>query len=1398
MNFSFGGQKHRAHRNRRNAASRKPRSSRRDLQLETLEDRSLLAVNPLVISEINYHPTVPYSGAFDKDQYEFVELYNAGGTPLQLAGVNFQARTGATTNITVTIGSRILQPGDYALLVRNSAAMQERYGAGITSKIAASWPAASTLANSGNTIRLQTPVGINENTIIQFTYDDGSDTGEVFPNRADGNGATLELFEPNDNVDQAYYAAAVNWNSSEEYLGSPGRASALEVNPRIVVNEILANSNDLGGEVDKIELGNISNNPVDLSGWMITDNTDNPVGSSEYLAAYVIPNGTVLQPGQYHVLTQSQFSPVGGNNSFALSSAGERLYLISREADGTRHFEDIIDYDATRTSQSIGRTPNLTGSFLPMTTQTFGAANSAQEPSPLVITEVMYKRWTPNPDLNFIELYNRTNAAINVGANTGWNVAGVSYTFPNGSSIAANTAVVLVGFNLADTTKLTTFRNTYSIPVTVPIFSWFKTTDPGNLSDNGERLALYEPFVDGTIPVPKVLVDSVDFDDDSPWPEGPGGGVAGVSYSLTRTSATNVGDYAHSWRAALPTPGSFTPPAITSPLDGLVISEIMYNPAPLTYENNGDPLPANHLEYVEVYNPTAGALNLSNAGLGQGVEFRFLTGTTIAAGERILVVPFNPAVPSASRDEFLSTYGLEFGGPVRMFGPWTQPGSLSNGGEGLALVDGLGNTIFEVEYNNRGGWPERAAGLGSSLELIDPSAVPLGAANNGPYLNDPTKWRASTEFRGSPGTAGVGAVAPTIVINEVQSHTDPLFTDAIEVFNVSAQPINLDGWFLSDDPTKNPISEWFILPPITLQPGEYITFDACLSDPCNNFSNLPFNLDAAEGEDLFLIGATPEGKAFFADQVYSPPTFNNVSLGRWPNGTGPLFPMASRTISQYNTNPTPGNVYSDGANSGPVNSEVVISEVMYNPGGANPNDFEYIEIQNTLGVPLPLGPVESGAGWTTPPTGWRIDGIVDFEFTSAHTIPALGTMILVSFDPADTAKANAFRQRYGLSAGTPLYGPFEEYKLIPDDGGEITLNRPDSGPAVLPVEERFTPQVLADRVTFDDVAPWPTAANGTGQSLTRSGPTAFGNFSTSWSAAAPSPGSVSTPPAGAPKVTAVTLNGSTWAPAFVTAVSAGNPTPGFTVPKGTQQSGVIPWEKINQVSITFDKAVTIASGALAIRGVNTANYTVSATPTNPSGFTYTWTVTTPIVGDRLLIELDDAKVTSSGSSLDGEWTDNTSTGNSGNGTAGGDFKFRVNVLPGDVDGDGDTQNDDRMDVRLAMFTSTSVGGSTYSTRRDLDGSGKINVVDFIIARNHLNKTLPAGTPNSPAAPDSVVVRANRPDRRATATTARAVTRAAVDQALSADILSGSDTTGSDVSESSSTLRARRAGRAVVR
>jgi hypothetical protein len=354
------------------------------------------------------------------------------------------------------------------------------------------------------------------------------------------------------------------------------------------------------------------------------------------------------------------------------------------------------------------------------------------------------------------------------------------------------------------------------------------------------------------------------------------------------------------------------------------------------------------------------------------------------------------------------------------------------------------------------------------------------------------------------------------------------------------------------------------------------------------------------------------------------------------------------------------------------------------------------------------------------------------------------------------------------------------------------LDKPDTAPTVLPLEERFTPNILVDRVTYDDVAPWPTSPDGTGQSLTRTSSTAFGDFAASWTGSNPTPGSIA-PPSSAPRVTGVILSGTTWTAAFKDAVSTvGSPVQGYSVPKGSGQATVLPWERVNQVSITFDRAVTISTGALTVRGVNTPSYSVAPTPSNPAGFTYTWTINTPVTGDRLILDLDDGKVNAAGLMLDGEWTDNVSPGSSGNGTAGGDFRFKVNILPGDVDGDGDVQNDDFVDVRLAMFS--TAGGGSYDVRRDLVASGIINFVDAIAARNNLNRTLPAGTPSSPAAPDAIVAVANRSSRRGDAAGVRAVARAtAVDRVLSGSLsvsgLSGGDA-DADAADAT-TLRVRR-------
>jgi hypothetical protein len=1420
-------------------------AARRDLRIESLEDRRLLATYKLVVTEINYNPAHQVApGSIDENLYEFIELYNADVASINLQGVTVGGEAGTCPKFLVTLPNFQLDPGEYAVVVRDTTSFRARYGDG--PRIAASYTVNNPCGEDNNLgglpdssssttparVRVSTPTSINP-TVTLVAYDDGGD----FPGRPDGEGVTLVLddYRGVSNATaaaaaNAFYANADNWRSSEEYGGSPGRLGLENHTPRVIINEVLSNSNNATGERDTIELANISNDPVDISGWMLTDNENDDVivGGTEYsiLHAYFIPEGTILQPGGYFVVDESHFNtPSTSPSSFGLSStpstAGEpagSVYLISREADGvTRLYEDGITFDATRTSQSIGRAPNLTGSFWPLTTKTFGSANSEHVASPVVITEIMYKRSPAATNLNYIELYNRTGSTVPLGGTNPWEVQGVSFAFSTGTpvvSILPGEAILIVPFApgtaAAPTVAANTFRNTYGLDSTVRLFGPFGNN--ATLSDNGERLTLLQPYLDGFTHT-DVLADVVDFDSESPWPAAPNGGLPfgapnGTEYSLQRVSLTNIGDLPHSWRGALPDPGEYSPVSLNSLLEGIVVSELMYDPVAANFDANGDPLPANHLEFIEILNTTGTTKTLTNAGIGQGVTYRFPAGTTIAANERLVVVPFDPASATSQRNDFFSRYGLPDAN-VRLFGPWT--GTLSNGGDSIGLFDGVGNTFLEFTYNNRGGWPERADEGGSSLELIDPVAVPEGILFTAPWLNDPTRWRASIDVHGSPGVAGSTPGAPSIVINEVNSHTDPRFSDAVEIYNIGSTPVDISEWMITD--SMDDPSHYSYLPFMTLQPGEYITFDVCVPGNTCEGGILNFNIDAAQGDEIYLVSAVGLSLDKFVDQVQVPATFGDevnfggVSQGRWPNGTGELFPMESRTISQFNTTPQPGNVYTNGANAGPLVYDVVISEIMYNPSGANPNDFEYIELHNRLPFQsVNLGPKDEpdgGVGWPVPPEGWMIRGLVDFEFNTSHEIPPNGTIVVVGFNPdTDTAKATAFRNRYGIGAGVKLVGPFELTRPISDDGGEIRLEANDFSPLVITDPAlRDTPNILVDRVVFDDVAPWPTSADGGGQSLTRTSATAFGNFAASWTGATPSPGSFSTStPTGGPVVTGVVLTGSTWPAAFKTAVTtAGSPVQGYTVPKGAQQANALPWSGVNQVSITFDRAVTIASDALVINGVNPTTYAVSATPTNPVGNTYTWTITTPITGDKLNLVLDDAKVTASGAMLDGEWSDNVTTGNSGNGSAGGDFRFRVNVLPGDADGNGSVQQADYGAVRSAMFTRPGTG--SYVARRDLNADGKISMLDAIVWRNTLGRALPAGNPASPAAPDSVVAVANRAVRRSDSDAVRAVVRAElidradlVDQAIVDPLAISAASGGGDAGSvlETATLRARRA------
>lgn len=125
-------------------------------------------------------------------------------------------------------------------------------------------------------------------------------------------------------------------------------------------------------------------------------------------------------------------------------------------------------------------------------------------------------------------------------------------------------------------------------------------------------------------------------------------------------------------------------------------------------------------------------------------------------------------------------------------------------------------------------------------------------------------------------------------------------------------------------------------------------------------------------------------------------------------------------------------------------TDLVISEIMYNPGSALPSDsLEFIEVYNRGSFSLPIG-------------GLRFSDGISATMPQATLAP--GALALFAFDTALT------RTFYG-SALT-----FYPYQGALSNGGEMITLR------------NFHQRVL-DSVNYDDAAPWPTTPDGTGPSL---------------------------------------------------------------------------------------------------------------------------------------------------------------------------------------------------------------------------------------------------------------------------------------------------------------------------
>ncbi len=231
-----------------------------------------------------------------------------------------------------------------------------------------------------------------------------------------------------------------------------------------------------------------------------------------------------------------------------------------------------------------------------------------------------------------------------------------------------------------------------------------------------------------------------------------------------------------------------------------------------------------------------------------------------------------------------------------------------------------------------------------------------------------------------------------------------------------------------------------------------------------------------------------------------------------------------------------------------------------------------------------------------------------------------------------------------------------------------------------------------------------------------------------------------------PVVTGVFVNGSAWTSSFrdfLASSGQGDATHGYRL-DASNHADELPWTNLNQVSVRFSEGVNVTADDLVLRGVRVAEYAGLAMTYNPSTFTATWTLPAgaTFAADKLLLDLNaDAGGVSdaNGNALDGEWTNpaagvagGADTFPSGNGTAGGDFRFQLNVLPGDVNrSGGSVLGSDVTLTRNAQNSTPGAPNSLYTIFKDVNGSGSILGSDVTLVRNRQGTSLP---PAEPAAP----------------------------------------------------------------
>jgi hypothetical protein len=545
----------------------------------------------------------------------------------------------------------------------------------------------------------------------------------------------------------------------------------------VTINEIMADNSTavLNGldRPDYVELRNNTAAAVDLSGWFLTDDEQQPT-------RYAFPAGTTIAANGYLVVwcDTNNASP-GLHSGFGLSRRGQRVILLQGNI-----IRDAIAFGPQPVNTAIGRFSDGVGSWT-MVNASPGETNTARtfstNTSTLKINEWMA---LPASGSDWFEIYNSGAAPVAL--------AGLWLSddpaVPKTTQIPALSFVAAGGCVRFDADGTTSGFSSVNF----------------RLSTAADQIVL--TAADGA-----TLIDTVSFGPQEAgvsqgrFPDGTG---AVISFTTTASPGDN------NW---LPAP--------------VRVNEVLSSSV------------APQVDFVEIYNPTASAVDISNW---------WLSDDSLARQKYRL--PAGSIVPAQG---FLVFTEAQFNLGAAAF-------AFSSTGDEVVLSAANGDGT-PTGYRS-----QRA--FGGAAEDVSFGYIQTGST--------PEFWPQVTRTQESANAAPV--IGP-VIINEVHYRPPDIGTadnardEFVELHNISTTPVDLSGWRLSGQ------SDFTFAPGTELRPGDYILVVSF--NPVTDPSSL------ATFRSVMGVSSSVRIYGPYAPKL--PNDSNRVELG-YPSSTAASFIMMDR------------------------------------------------------------------------------------------------------------------------------------------------------------------------------------------------------------------------------------------------------------------------------------------------------------------------------------------------------------------------------------------------------------------------------------------------------------------------------------------------------------------------